>query len=265
MSQSGHNELRVAPKYRALVARLGLTAESIFADPRIRIWRSIAERENGTLDAEDDRGRPVRLHVKRHRPARGPISPADEERRGIELLDSIQIPTTSLVASGRLADGRSFIVTEDLAGFRAADKWIAEGFSFEQLLEPTADLAAQLHSRGLHHRDLYLCHFFVKPEAEGGRVEVRLIDAARVRPLPSFLTRRRWIVKDLAQFWYSTLSLSITDDQRVRWLARYGSRRGLDSAAALQASVVRKAARIGRHDARLKAAQPDRNVSIPGA
>jgi heptose I phosphotransferase len=168
-----------------------------------------------------------------------------------------------------LPDGRSFIITEDLAGFRAADKWITDGYAFEKLLEPTADLAARLHAHGLHHRDLYLCHFFVRPAPDGQQggaaAELRLIDAARVKRLPGFLTRRRWIVKDLAQFWYSTLSLPVTDDQRARWLARYGRQRGLSSVDALRGSIERKVARIARHDRHLRGAQPTRNVSIPGA
>ena len=43
---------------------------------------------------------------------------------------------------------------------------------------------------------------------------MRLIDTARVRPLPVLFTRKRWIAKDLAQFWYSTLGLAVSDEQR---------------------------------------------------
>lgn len=252
---------RITPKYEALFARLGLTAESVFTDPRIKVWRSIAERENCTLDVDGG----ARLHVKRYHAVRTSLSPAEEESRGIEALEAEGIATTPLVAYGRLADGRSFMITEDLAGYRAADKWITDGFPFEKLLEPTADLAARLHGAGLHHRDLYLCHFFFKPATDGGLADLRLIDAARVKRLPGFITRRRWIVKDLAQFWYSTRSLPVSDDQRGRWLDRYGVQRGLDSVTGLRRSIERKVERIARHDARLRGAQPSRNVSIPGA
>jgi hypothetical protein len=266
MLGQARSEFRVVPKYQPVFARLGLTAESLFVDPRIRVWRSIPERENCTLDIEFGDGKTTRLHVKRYQPVSGFQTPADEESRGIRALEIEQIPTAPLVAYGKLTDGRSFIITEDLAGFRAADKWIADGYPFEKLLEPTADLAARLHGHGLHHRDLYLCHFFLKPESgEGGQPELRLIDAARVKRLPGFLTRRRWIVKDLAQFWYSTTSLAVSEDQRVRWLARYGKQRNLETVEGLRRSIERKAARIARHDAHLRGAQPSRNVSIPGA
>jgi len=84
---------------------------------------------------------------------------------------------------------------------------------------------------------------------------VKLIDAARVGRLGG-LFKQRWIVKDLAQFWYSTLSLAVTDEHRDRWLNRYGGE-GMKSA------ILRKVKSIARHDAKLRRAQPKRNISIP--
>jgi len=269
MSGTSQDTLYVHPSYRAAFRALGLTAQGVFTDPRIVVWRSITERENATLDVEVAAGRRVRLHVKRYRPD-GSATPADDEARGIEALEREGIATTPLVAHGRLADGRGFIITEDLWGFRAADKLIAEGLPFETLLGPTADLAAKLHQCGLHHRDLYLCHFFVKSaddsEARAASApDLRLIDAARVKRLPALFTRRRWIVKDLAQFWYSTLALPIDDAQRDRWLARYAQGRRLAGTAGLRDAIARKVRSIARHDAKLRGAQPSRNISIPGA
>src|SRR5207248_1593154 len=158
------------------------------------VWRKLPDRENCTLDATLN-GRPVRLHIKRWQPARGFTLPADDEVRGLRALQAAKIPTAPLVGWGKLVDRRSFVITEDLSGYRAADKLVESGTPFETLLEPTTDLVAQLHAAGLHHRDLYLCHFFAKVEPDG-RVDVRLIDAARVGHLGGFLTRARWIVKD---------------------------------------------------------------------
>jgi heptose I phosphotransferase len=253
---------RLAHEYQPIFREIGLDADAIFRDPRIAVWRSITERQNCTLDVILGDGREVRFHIKRYLPARGYGTPAEDEARGIRALEIERIPTAPLVGWGKLKDGRSFIITENLAGYRAADKLIPGEIAFDQLLEPTADLAARLHKSGLHHRDLYLCHFFVKPD--GDKLDLKLIDAARVARLPP-LFARRWIVKDLAQFFYSTLSLGVTDDQRTRWLARYGQQRGLSSVDGLRRSIERKVRWIARHDAKLKAAQPKRNISIPGA
>ena len=160
-----------------------------------------------------------------------------------------------------MIDGRSFLITEDLTGYRDAEKLVREGaLTFDQLLEPTAELAARLHGGGLHHRDLYLCHFFARPT---DATDLRLIDAARVKRLPGWPMRTRWIVKDVAQFWYSTMGLPISDAQRARWLARYAERRELTSTASLRRAIERKAAWIARHDACLREKQKDRNVSLP--
>jgi heptose I phosphotransferase len=118
-------------------------------------------------------------------------------------------------------------------------------------------LAARLHASGLHHRDLYLCHFFVKTSDD---LELRLIDAARVRPLP-WLFRQRWIVKDLAQFWYSAKQLKIMDDQLIRWLGRYTDNVG--KLAPPLGAIESKVGWIARHDRKLNQAQPSRNISIP--
>lgn len=254
----------VPKAYQPLLRELGLTeSERIFTDPRIVIWRSITERENGTLDATLADGRSIRLHVKRYWPQRGAIKPpGEQEADAILLLEFAKIPTVPLVAWGKLDDGRSFLITEDLTGFAPADALIRQGVPFEKLLAPTADLAGKLHSANLHHRDLYLCHFFAKIDRE--QVELRLIDPGRVKRLP-WLFRNRWIVKDVAQFWYSAMQVNVTPAQRRAWLERYGVARGLTGVDPLQRQVERKANWIARHDAKLRRKQPTRNVSIPQA
>jgi len=262
MVVQARESLQVTAGYEWVFRAPGLTAEGVFADPRIVVWRSITERQNCTVDLADEVGRVRRLHVKRYWPAGGRETPAADEARGIRLLEGAGIATVPLVAVGGLADGRSFVITEDLTGFRPADKLIAEGVaSFESLLGATAEMAARLHNAGLHHRDLYLCHFFVR--ADGGAAGgMRLIDAARVRALPGFLTRRRWIVKDLAQFWYSAQVLGVDEGERERWLARYSEMREGRFREGFPGAIRRKAGAIARHDARLKVSQPRRNVSL---
>jgi hypothetical protein len=266
------NTFQVAPEYQPMVRMIGLDADAVFDDPRIVSWRKLGDRENCTLDAELPEGeegtRKVRLHVKRYLKGRAGASPADDEVKGYHALAGRDVPTAPLVGWGSLADGRSFTIFLDLGGYAPADKLVERGVSFDRLLAPTAALAALLHERGLHHRDLYLCHFMAAVEgpegADADPVDVKLIDSARVRELPGFLTRRRWIVKDLAQFWYSTTKLPVSDDQRSAWLASYAAARGLPgrTVEGLRQAIVRKVRWIARHDRRLNASQPTRNISI---
>jgi len=248
----------VDPAYRALIREIGLDARGVFSDPRIVPWRSLADRDNCILE-ETAAGASQRLHVKRY-VATASLTPAEQEQAGHQLLLEAQVPTAPLAAWGVLTNRRSFTIWQDLAGFTPADKLVESGLPFERLLEPTAELAAALHNAGLHHRDLYLCHFMAAG-AEGS-VELRLIDTARVRKLPGFPFRRRWIVKDLAQFWYSTTKLPVSDAQRERWLQIYAARRQIRPGS-LRGAIVRKSRTIGRHDVRLNRKQPTRNVSIP--
>jgi len=267
MLRDSRNILRVAPQFQPVFRELGLDAETIFKHTDIRPWRTLADRENCTLDATLADGQSIRWHVKRYAAVRfGLDTAADDEVDGFRALHDEGIPTAPLVGWGRLSDGRSFVITEDLYGFDAADKLVERGGTemFERLLEPTADLAARLHQRGLHHRDLYLCHFFASVDGNDPSqpVDIRLIDVARVARLRNTLMRKRWIIKDLAQFWYSTLNLPITDEQRWRWLNRYGQQRNID-APRFRNSIERKSRWIARHDRLLREREPDRNISIP--
>jgi hypothetical protein len=261
--------LHAAGEWQPLMRQLGLDADAVFTHPEVRAWRTLPDRQNCTIDAQRDDGTRVRLHVKRYASTARAVTPAEEELAGHQLLLDAGIPTATLVAWGVLRDSRSFVIFEDLAGYVPADKLLERGFAFDRLLRPTACLAAKLHDCGLHHRDLYLCHFLLDPASlqdagdSGDRISVRLIDAARVRRMSGFLSRGRWVVKDLAQFWYSTLRLPITDAQRDAWLHIYAEERQLPGPALLRGKIDRKVHRIARHDARLNRVRPTRNVSIP--
>jgi hypothetical protein len=251
----------VAANRQPILRELGLDADTVFTHPDIQTWRKLPDRENATLDAilAAD-GQAIRLHVKRYPPARHKSSPAEREARGIQLLQRAGIATVPLVAWGHDATGRSFLITQDLGGLHPLDKLIADGLDFETVLTATADLAAILHNAGLHHRDLYLCHFFGRPDDPAA--PLALIDAARVRPLPR-LFKTRWIVKDLAQFRYSAQQLHVPEALLDEWLERYTSRRSLGNAGFLRRRILQKTAWIARHDARLVSRQPQRNISIP--
>jgi hypothetical protein len=67
----------------------------------------------------------------------------------------------------------------------------------------------------------------------------------------------------LAQFWYSTLPLEISEEQRDAWLKRYLGAGGVGEFEKFKRSIGRKVKLIGRHDAKLRVAQPSRNISLP--
>jgi hypothetical protein len=254
---------RAESAYASLLRDVGLVdGESVYEHPDIKAWRILPDRENCTLDAKLKDGRSIRLHIKRwKRPEALRLFGPNAEQVGVILLKRAGILSVPFAAAGLLHDGRGFIITEDLLamGYDDAEKLIErKQIAFDTVRDAMADLAAKLHRAKLRHRDLYLCHFFLN--TNDPTTDIRLIDAARVSPLPRFFARR-WIVKDLAQFWYSTTKLPITDAQRDAWLARYCEQAD-DDFARTKKQVVRKSNWIARHDAKLNAAQPKRNVSL---
>jgi hypothetical protein len=253
--------LFIAEKYAPLFRSISFTPEMIFTSPDIRPWRKLDDRENCVWNLATPQG-VLRLHVKRYHQTPHGKPFATLEAEGYYALESRHIPTATVVTHGILPQGRSFIVTEDLTGFTPADKLIESGTPFAAILTATADLTAKLHTAGLHHRDLYLCHFLARLETKG-TPDLRLIDAARVRPLSAVLLRRRWIVKDLSQFWYSTTAHEITDAERHEWLTRYAAQTNAQNIDRLNKSIERKARGIAAHDARLRRHDPHRNISIP--
>src|SRR3954467_7177170 len=114
------NVFHVLPQYQPIMRVYGIDAEGIFTHPKIVAWRKLEDRENCTLDGELH-GKKFRLHIKRYAPARGFTTRAEDEENALRALHIEQIPTIQLVGWGKLIDRRSFIITEDLAGYLAAD------------------------------------------------------------------------------------------------------------------------------------------------
>jgi hypothetical protein len=247
---AGPGYYRVEPGYAELLTKVGLPdAQSVFENPKIQVWRDIAERQNCVLD--HDAGR---LHIKRNQKGHAGV---DKEIDGVRHLQKAGIATVPVVAYGKLHDDRGFFITDDLSPSEDTEKLLAAGTPFETLLEPTARVAAHLHNSKLHHRDLYLCHFYA--DLSGPAPKISLIDAGRVKPLP-WLMAKRWVVKDLAQFVYSTSRFNVTPEQQNRWLQIYADARGIKMN--FRPAIDAKARAIAAHDARLARKDPTRNVQI---
>ena len=248
----------LAPTAQPLLEAAQLDPSLVFSDPRIRVWRDLPERQNCCLDITYPAGAPLRLHIKRFKPPFGrDVLP---EITAIRLLADRNIPTVPFLAGGVHPDGRGFLITRDLAGFLPADRALRNGFSLAQLAPHIASLARNLHQLGLHHQDLYLCHFFIKPDAPD--FAVHLIDPGRVRPLPIFPFNIRWIVKDLAQLSYSATELPLPTGSAQVLLDHYFSAPPISLPWLVRLLIPLKVRAIARHDARLRRDNPTRNVSL---
>jgi tRNA A-37 threonylcarbamoyl transferase component Bud32 len=157
----------------------------------------------------------------------------DEARREWEnhrlmMAAGFRVPQPAV--GGILSDGRGLFSTVALEGQQPIDD-VWKTLDPRRAARAVADLARRLHTCGLVHRDLYLCHLFVKP----GTYDLTLIDLARLRRSTSH--RRR--VKDLAALAASAQGL-VSRACLWRGLLRYGGNRKLAK------KVLRKARRIAR-------------------
>jgi len=255
-SSSDDAYFTVMRDYAPLMHSLGLLAAAdVLNDKRLVVWRDLPDRDNSTLDATLPSGQAIRLHVKRDKKRRR--ESVALEATGILQLHRVGIASAPLVASGKLPDGKGFLITEELYGHVSVDRLIERGSPFRMFSEQTARIAATLHNAKLHHRDLYLNHFYSYDAS------MALIDAARVKAIPQWFSSR-WIIKDVAQFLFSLGQADVSVQEQNAWIQCYALLAKRPSTGSFWRRVSTKAAWIARHDQALQAKSPTRNVRLPG-
>ena len=199
-----------------------------------------------------------RVYLKRHwnlsqKKSPSPYKEAYSEWSNLTLLAESGIKVPQALAYGHgLINGRSvaFIMMKEVPGMQAdhfIERKLNKEYNRESRVKLTlslAELAKKFHGMGYNHRDFYLCHTFVNPNPDG--FELNLIDLQRVQHRKSF--RRRWIVKDLAQMAYSSLSLCSKTD-RLRFYLKYSGSESLSAAdKKFIASIDKKVAKMVKRE-----------------
>jgi heptosyltransferase-2 len=173
-------------------------------------------------------------------------------------LAEMGINTSRTIAYGEqwgpLFEKRSFIATEKIPAAESLEKKLPYYFH----APPTADnlklrrvfivqlahLVKKFHQTGYRHRDLYFSHIFY---TDDGRFY--LIDLARTFKPKLFANRFR--IKDIAQIHYSAPAKYFSNTDRLRfYFAVTGCSRLKKEDKAFIRTVLRKARRMARHDAR---------------
>ena len=157
--------------------------------------------------------------------------PARAESDFIRRLGHIGIATMRGIAMGLQMRGalqeQSFFLTEEVPG-ESLEKLAQRCMTDPSAIPPARDrheiirqlalVARRLHEHDYFHRDLYLCHVFMR-RGDDGRIALRLIDLARMIERP--LMRERWVTKDLAALDYSSPHPLVTRADRLRFLYYY--------------------------------------------
>jgi heptose I phosphotransferase len=182
-----------------------------------------------------------RYFIKRHRGAtwseigknlvqlRLPVVSAFNEWRAIELLRSLGVATPLPKAYGRRgvlpSHLESFLVTEDVGPHitledycRPWSKKPPRARDKRELLAQVAQVSRTMHGSGVCHRDYYLCHL-LKVE---GREGLTVIDLHRALCKPRL--GRRWVIKDLAGLYFSSMDIGLTLRDCLRFIALYSGR-----------------------------------------
>lgn len=166
---------------------------------------------------------------------RFPVTSAENEWLAIQKLESLNIPVASIAAYGsngiNPARKRSFILMGEVAPAISLEdlsrEWKVDPplFRFKQLLlTEVANIAKKLHNNGINHRDFYLCHFLLDTTqalnpAKMRNCKIYLIDLHRAQIREK--TPERWLVKDIASLFFSSMDIGLTKRDLYRFMKIY--------------------------------------------
>ncbi|GIX03683.1 MAG: hypothetical protein KatS3mg113_0689 [Planctomycetaceae bacterium] len=245
--------LWVHPLHAGWLRKLGLTtAASLWGLPEGIVYRQVPGRTTRRVTLGD--GELARtVFIKQHAVCRWyerckswlqgkrAVWGAVPEWEALWLCGQQQIPTLEPILCAQCARG-SLLMTSALEGCEPLDHWWQRQPAEDerrQTLMQLAQLLQRFHRMGWHHQDLYLCHVLRRQSPPH---QLYLIDLGRAQRMSWPVTR--WIVKDLAQLYYSTRCW-----RRTEWLRFWRLYRGrpLSSERRLWGAIQRKAARIAHH------------------
>jgi heptose I phosphotransferase len=92
------------------------------------------------------------------------------------------------------------------------------------LIKEVAKIARTLHEHGMNHRDLYICHFLLDisqgvDRIDPHRLKIFLIDLHRMQA--RHRVPWRWMVKDLASLYFSSMGIGLTQRDLLRFVRVY--------------------------------------------
>lgn len=156
----------------------------------------------------------------------GQWTPAMQEWKQLHWAQEQGIPVPEPLAVGQRVgpalDLQSFLAIRELTGMLPLHQAIPLADSIlptpvmirwkKQLIQQVASMARRLHELHRYHKDLYLCHFYVKtPQTDDQSPgPLSLIDLHRMSYHRLFAWRWKW--KDLSQLYFSTWGVKGLDD-----------------------------------------------------
>ena len=158
-----------------------------------------------------------------------PTVSAFPEWKALQKLSrlDIKVPTPLAIFSRGInpANSESFIITESLEPNISIEEILEDQLVNEvkakkkrKLIKKVAEISRSLHSNGINHRDLYLCHFLTGKNLDSNN-DIFLIDLHRAQ-LRSKVPRR-WAIKDIGGLIHSGLGYNLTERDLYRFFEVY--------------------------------------------
>ena len=196
-----------------------------------------------------------------------PVLGAKQEYEAIRHLTAHNVATMTLagygVRGGNPAEQESFVITKDLKDTISLEDyckgWVETKPTFADkraLIERVAEIARVMHASGMNHRDFYLCHFLLDvTESDLTQASIYLIDLHRAQIRSE--VPRRWLLKDIAGLYFSTMDVGLNQRDLLRFIKVY-SRSSLREVLGVQQdfwqSVQAQADKLYQKEARKGAA-----------
>ena len=211
------------------------------------------EMEDGAYYAKYHRGGSVGELLKNLLSLRMPVFSAKNEWEAIEHLHRHGVDTMTAVAYGYRGVAplwtESFLITEELKNCISLEDVFLKGVwetltvaERRDLVRLLAETVKRMHEAGVNHRDCYLCHFLWNREEN----RLYIIDLHRSQIRAS--VPHRWLLKDIASLYFSSLSQDIPATYFMRFAKVYGQ----DKLKDLLPSISKKVEKIQRHNQSLK-------------
>lgn len=163
-----------------------------------------------------------------------PVTGASNEWLAINRVHELGLDSLNTLAYGckgsNPAKKLSFLVTEELSNTLSlaqyAEQWPHKPpppSERRALIRKVATIARTIHGDGINHRDLYICHFLLdlSSEPNAAKKDPRLFLVDLHRAQMRVAVPRRWLVKDIASIYFSSLDIGLTKKDVYLFLQVY--------------------------------------------
>jgi len=209
-----------------------------FMDLEGEVFRAVVDRRTLRFEV-NERGYFIKIHqgvgwkeiFKNLIQLRLPVLGASNEYHAIKHLTELGVETMRLAGYGcrglNPARLQSFVITDELQETVTLEEFSQDWhkkppqLQFKRaLIKHIAETAKKMHENGINHRDFYICHFNLRADSKTTEdLHLYLMDLHRAQIRKR--TPVRWIIKDIAGIYFSSMDLGLTRRDYLRFVRSY--------------------------------------------